>query len=137
MTFEQESTATTTADPSAVWALWRDVGSWHLWDPAVREVAMEGHFAEGAAGTIILDGGVRAPFTLEVVEPRRRFLDRVTMGEVVMSVDHEVRPCDEGSLITFFTAVNGPGADFVGPQVTQGTPAALQALVQLAEESSR
>ena len=53
MTFEYERTVTTTASPDDVWALWSDIGSWHAWDPAVERVALEGHFAEGAAGDAV------------------------------------------------------------------------------------
>ena len=77
MSFEYEGTATTTASPADVWALWSDVGSWHCWDPAVQRVALEGHFAEGAAGTLCLTGDIEAPFVLEIVEPGTRFLDRI------------------------------------------------------------
>ena len=85
MSFEYEGTVTTSASPKDVWHLWSDVGSWHCWDPSVQQVCMEGHFAEGAAGTMTLTGGVEAPFSLEIVEPNSRFLDRVTMGDLVIA----------------------------------------------------
>ncbi len=91
MTFEYERTVTTTASTADVWALWSDLGSWHAWDPAVEQVALEGHFAEGAAGTMVLAGGIEAPFMLEIVEPGARYLDRLTMGDLVIRIDHEVR----------------------------------------------
>ena len=55
VTFEHSRTVTTSATAHDVWALWSDPGSWHCWDPSVECVALEGHFAEGAAGTA--DGG--------------------------------------------------------------------------------
>ncbi len=59
MSFDYEHTVTTTATPADVWALWSDVGSWRRWDPTVEQVAIEGHFAEGAAGTMVLTKGGR------------------------------------------------------------------------------
>lgn len=136
MSFEYEGTASTSASPADVWHLWADVGSWHCWDPAVKRVALEGHFAEGAAGTLCLEGDIEAPFTLEIVEPGSRFLDRITMGELVIHIDHEVKATADGSEVTVRTIVSGPGAEDIGPMVTADTPKALAALVELAEQKS-
>lgn len=136
MTFEDERTVTTTATPAAVWALWSDVGSWHAWDPAVQEVALEGHFGEGAGGTMVLTGGIEAAFVLEIVEPGARYLDRLTMGDLVIRIDHEVRAVDHGAEICVRTTIEGPAADDVGPMVTNDTPVALEALTRMAEGSS-
>jgi hypothetical protein len=133
MTFEYERTVTTTASPADVWALWGDVGSWHAWDPAVQQVALEGHFAEGAAGTMVLTGGIEVPFMLEIVEPGARFLDRLTMGDLVIRIDHEVRAVGDGAEVTVRTTIEGPGAADIGPMVTNDTPVALEALTALAE----
>lgn len=135
MGFEHEESVTTSATPAQVWALWNDVGSWHCWDPAVEQVALEGHFAEGAAGTVRLTGGISAPLVLEVVEPGARYLDRLVIGELVVRIDHQVRPEADGSRITVRTTVDGPGADGVGPLVVADTPTALAALVEMAEAS--
>jgi hypothetical protein len=134
MSFEYEHSVTTTASPAEVWALWSDVGSWHCWDPAVERVALEGHFAEGAAGTMCLTGGVEAPFVLEIVEPRARFLDRLTIGDLVIRIDHEVSKADGGASVRVRTTVEGDGATDVGPMVTGDTPKALEALVGMAEK---
>lgn len=134
MSFEYEGTASTSATPADVWHLWSDVGSWHVWDPAVQRVALEGHFAEGAAGTLCLTGDIEAPFVLEIVEPGSRFLDRITMGELVIHIDHEVKGTADGSEITVRTTITGPGAEDIGPMVTADTPKALAALVELAEQ---
>jgi hypothetical protein len=136
MTFEFERTVTTTATPAEVWALWKDVGSWHCWDPAVQQVAFEGHFAQGGAGNMVLTGGVQTPFVLEIVEPCSRFVDRLTMGDLVISIDHVVQAVDGGAEITVRTMVDGPGADDIGPLVTNDTPRALEALVEMAENKS-
>jgi hypothetical protein len=134
MSFEYEGTVTTSASPKDVWHLWSDVGSWHCWDPSVQQVCMEGHFAEGAAGTMTLAGDIEAPFVLEIVEPNNRFLDRVTMGDLVIHIDHEVKATDSGSEVTVRTHISGPGAADVGPMVAGDTPKALEALARMAEQ---
>jgi hypothetical protein len=97
---------------------------------------MEGHFAEGAQGTLTLTGGVQAPFVLEIVEPCTRFLDRLTMGDLVISIDHEVKATDTGAEVTVRTHIAGPGAEDVGPMVAGDTPKALEALIEMAERNS-
>jgi Polyketide cyclase / dehydrase and lipid transport len=134
MTFDYERTVTTTATPAQVWSIWSDVGSWHCWDPAVQQVALEGHFAEGAAGTMVLTSGVQAPFVLEIVEPCARYLDRLTMGDLVIRIDHTVRAVEAGSEITVRTTIEGPGAEDIGPKIIDGTPRSLEALAEMAEQ---
>lgn len=133
MDFEYSRTVATTASTDAVWALWSDPGSWHAWDPAVESVALEGHFAEGAAGTMVLTGGIEVPVTLEVVEPGSRYLDRLEMGELKIRIDHVVAATDEGSEVTVSTVITGPGAEDIGPMVTADAPKAMAALVAMAE----
>jgi hypothetical protein len=133
MRFEYSRTVTSSASPAAVWALWSHPASWHSWDPAVESVAFEGHFAEGAAGMMVLSGGIEVPVTLEIVEPGARYLDRLTMGDLVIEIDHVVRPHDKGTEVTVSTVITGPGADDIGPMVTADTPKALEALTRLAE----
>lgn len=134
MGFEYEESVTTAASPARIWELWSDVGSWHCWDPSVEQVALEGHFAEGAAGTLSLAGGVEAPFVLEIVEPGARFLDRLSIGELVIRIDHEVSAEGTGARVAVRTTIEGPGAADVGPMVTGDTPKALAKLVELAEQ---
>ena len=133
--FDYSRTVTTTASPQAVYAIWSDTGSWHHWDPAVQSVALEGHFAEGAAGLMVLTGGIEVPFYLEIVEPGARYLDRLDMGELSIRIDHVVTAVDGGAEITVSTVITGPGAEDIGPMVTADAPKALDALVALAEGS--
>ena len=135
MTFEYSRTVTTSATPDAIWALWSDPATWHVWDPAVESVAFEGHFAEGAAGVMVLTGGIEAPVTLEIVEPGARYLDRLTMGDLVIEIDHVVQPHADGAEVTVSTVITGPGADDIGPMVTADAPKAMDALTAMAEGS--
>ncbi len=68
MSFEHSQTVTTTAPPSAVWALWSDPSTWPSWDPSVVAVALDGPFAEGTTGTMTLGGGFDVPVLLAIVE---------------------------------------------------------------------
>ena len=133
MHFEHSRTAATSAGAEAVWALWSDPSTWAAWDPAVEGVRLEGPFEAGAVGTMTLTGGIEAEVTLEVVEPGARYLDRLTLGDLTIRIDHVVRDTDEGAEITVTTVVTGPGAEDVGPMVVADAPKALAALVAGAE----
>ena len=80
-----------------------------------------------------LAGGIEAPVVLEVVDDGRRYLDRLTLGDLVIRIDHVVEPADGGSEITVATTIEGPGAEDVGPMVTTDAPTAMARLVELAE----
>ena len=80
-----------------------------------------------------LRGGIEAPFTLEVVEPDARYLDQLTIGDLVIRIDHVVRAISDGTEVTVSTTIEGPGADDIGPMVTADAPVALEALVGQAE----
>lgn len=134
MSFDYEHTVTTTATPADVWALWSNVGSWHRWDPTVEQVAIEGHFGEGAAGTMVLSSGTEAKFVLEIVEPCARYLDKLTVDDLVIRIDHQVKATADGSEVTVRTVVEGPGSEDVTPMVTADTTRALEALVAMAEK---
>jgi hypothetical protein len=134
VTFEYSRTVITSATAHDVWALWSDPGSWHVWDPSVESVALEGHFSEGAAGTMVLTGGIEVPVVLELVEPGARYLDRLEMGELRIHIDHVVKDSDAGAEVTVSTVVTGPGAEDIGPMVTADSPRAMEALCALAEQ---
>ena len=133
MSFHDERRVTTSADPAAVWAVWSDPATWPGWDPAVLDVRLDGPFAQGTTGTMVLTGQIEVPVVLDVVEPGSRYLDRLTLGELVIRIDHVVRPIDGGAEVTVTTTIEGPGADDLGPMVTADAPRALEALIATAE----
>ena len=96
MTFEHSRTVTTSAPPARSGLSGAIPASWHSWDPAVESVTFEGHFGEGAAGMMVLTGGIEVPVTLEMVEPGARYLDRLTIGDLVIEIDHVVRAHADG-----------------------------------------
>ena len=131
--FEHTGTITSTAPAAAVWALWSDTGTWADWDPSVVAVSLDGPFEVGTTGTMTLAGPFDVPVVLDVVEPGARYLDRLTMGELVIRIDHVVVERDGGCEVTVSTTITGPGADGVGPMVTAEEPLALARLVERAE----
>lgn len=134
MTFEHSQTVTTDAGTDAVWALWSDTSTWPAWDPSVVAVALDGPFEQGTTGMMTLAGPFEVPVVLAVVDAGTRYVDELTMGELVIRIDHVVtaRP-QGGSEVTVSTTITGPGADDIGPMVTAEAPLALAALTAAAE----
>lgn len=133
MGFAHTETASTSASPGDVWALWSDTTSWPDWDPAVERVVLDGPFRLGTTGTMRLAGGVEAPFTLVAVSPDARYCDELVLGELRIRVDHRVEAHDGGAALTVETTIEGPGADDVGPMVVAQAPEALRLLAAQAE----
>lgn len=133
MTFTHTSTITSTVPTAAVWALWSDPATWTDWDPAVQGLVLDGPFEEGTAGTMTLPGPMDVPVVLEVVEAGARYLDRLTLGDLVIRIDHVVAPAGSGCEVTVTTTIEGPGADDIGPMVSRDAPLALARLVELAQ----
>ena len=96
-------------------------------------VSLDGPFEVGTTGTMTLAGPFDVPVVLDAVEPGARYLDRLTMGELVIRIDHLVVERDGGCEVTVSTTITGPGADGVGPMVTAEAPLALARLVERAE----
>jgi hypothetical protein len=99
----------------------------------VAQVALEGHFSEGAAGTIHMVSGIEAPFMLELVEPHVRYLNRVALDGLVVRIDHQLRAVDGTTRVLIRATIEGDRADSVGPMLDKETPKALAVLIGMAE----
>jgi hypothetical protein len=55
------------------------------------------------------------------------------MGDLVIEIDHVVVPHEDGAEVTVSTRITGPGAEDIGPMVTNDAPKAMEALTAMAE----
>ncbi len=133
--YEFEHSETTTAPADAVWPLWAETHRWPEWDVAVRSVTLDGGFAVGSSGTMVIDELPPIPFTLVEVTPGRSFTDETRLGDALLRFEHVLEEIDGGTRITYRVTIDGPPE--LGPQVTSDTPDAMRALARLAEASSR
>ena len=132
MGFEHTERLETGVSAEAIWRLWADPATWAQWDPPVQTVSLTAPLAEGATGTMSL-AGIEVPVLVEVVEPGRRFVDVLTMGELRIRIDHVVTSRGTGCAIEVHTTIEGPGAADIGPMVTTDAPVALAQLVATAQ----
>ena len=94
-----------------VWRSGRTSAAGTRWDPAVQVGGHQGHFGEGAGGTLTLTGGVHAPFY-----PRPSSLACASStgsrsASWTVYIDHVVKATADGAEVTRRTSVSGPNAE--------------------------
>ena len=82
---------------------------------------------------MVLNGGIEVPVTLEIVEPGARYLDRLTMGDLVIEIDHVVARATAAPRSRSAPWSPVPGAEDIGPMVTADAPKAMETLGAMAE----
>lgn len=137
MTIEYTFTHSIEADVTAeaVWSLYEDLDTWSSWDDDVVRVTREGPFATGTTGTLELRGQDPLRYRLADVQPLRRFVDEVPVGEIVVRVAHELEPLPGGPLrITYTAEIEGPAeqAQAIGPMITADFAKTMESLAAAA-----
>ena len=135
-------THTVVADVSAeaVWSLYKDVGTWPLWDAQAEWATRDGRFAAGTTGAMKFKGQEPLRYRLASVEPGREFVDETPVGELLVRVSHLLDPLGPGRLrITYAAEIEGPEeqAKEIGAAITGDFPDTIASLVALAKERSR
>jgi hypothetical protein len=130
----------TAASPVAVWALWSDPPTWHLWNPDVQQVTLNGGFGDGTTGTMISGGGRRHEIELANVRNQQSF-DLVTsaLPGARFLFHCQVTPRATGSTISQSLSMSGPLAPVFDPLMGERIAASfeplLRGLAQKAEQS--
>jgi Polyketide cyclase / dehydrase and lipid transport len=137
-----EHSLDTRARPATVFDLYRDVAGWPRWDAGLERMQLDGPFAVGTTGTMVVAGQPPLRLRLVWVEEGRGFEDETTIPDagVVVHVRHELQPLEHGGTrITHTLSVQGPNADTlgptIGPAISADFPQTLAALARLAEAS--
>jgi Polyketide cyclase / dehydrase and lipid transport len=130
--YEFEHTEITSAAPAAVWALWADVSRWTEWDTSLVSVTLDGPFAAGGKGTMVIEGQPPISYELTEVIEGRGFTDVTEIPGAVLRFHHEVEAHDGRTRVTHRVEIEGDMAAELGPMVTEDVPDAMRALVKLA-----
>ena len=134
--FTWSHTVSTTASPEQVWPFYADVERWLEWDSGLAAVTLDGPFAVGSSGTLVVEGQPPLTWTLTEVEDNALFTDVTEIpGVATLTFVHRIEPTASGALVVHEVRIEGPAADDLGPMVTSDTPEAMAALVRLAEAS--
>lgn len=135
--------AETTADPDAIFDLFRDVTSWPRWNAGVESMELDGPFAAGTTGTMKVPGQDPLRMRLVWVEPGRGFEDETDIpgAGIVVRVRHALAALDRGrTRITYGVTIDGPAAEalgpVLGPQITADFPDVIATLIIEAEAAT-
>jgi hypothetical protein len=132
-TWSTEHSIETTASPTAIWSLFRDVGGWSQWNAGVEHAALEGPFATGTWFTMKTPGQDAFRSRLLDVRENQGFVDETRVGDLVVTVTHQIEALAQGrTRVTYALAAQGPEAGEIGPAIAADFPEVLAALVALA-----
>jgi hypothetical protein len=137
MTWQTTASATTTAEPARIWALWSNVSSWNSWDHEVVSSTLNGAFALGTTGTRKPRGGPTTRFVLTDVRPMVSFSDRSRLPLATLDFHHTLLVADGITTIEHSVVMNGPLTPvfrrIIGTKIAKGLPIAVAAFAALAE----
>jgi hypothetical protein len=134
---------TTTAPPSAVWAVWTDVAGWGRWDKGLKSASLVGPFESGARGTLTPLSGPNARFVVREVRQGISYRFTTALPLASLSVTrtivssgqnaptvfrHDVR--FDGLLASFWAKRFGPGFRAALPPTMVGISTLAQANAQ-------
>jgi hypothetical protein len=135
-----ERSIETAARAEAIFAILRDVGHWFEWNPGVKRIDLDGAFATGTSGVMVIPDQGSLSFRLAWVGEGLGFEDETDIPgvDVVVRVRHSLEPlAGGGTRITYRATVEGPAADALGPEigpaVTADFPEVMAALAARAE----
>jgi Polyketide cyclase / dehydrase and lipid transport len=135
-----EHSQDTAAAAETIFSILRDVRSWPEWNAGVERVDLDGPFATGTTGVMLIPDQGSIAFRLAWVGEGRGFEDETEIpGEqVLVRVRHSLEPLPAGGTrITYRATVEGPAASTlgptIGPAVTADFPAVMAALAAQAE----
>jgi len=130
--FQRDLTALSTASPEQIWPLYAKVSRWSEWDEAIERVNLEGPFAAGTEGQLVMHGRPPLPFKMTEVTPNLSFADETQVGPMTVRFTHTLEPRTGGTLITHRLEVEGPGAEARGAEIAQGVEKTVVRLAKLA-----
>ena len=106
----------TSASPDRVWAVWSDTATWKNWNPNVKEMEMDGPFAEGTTGRMHTNQGRTHHITLANVQPGKGFdLHTKVIPGTNFTFHCTIEGKPAGSTVSQSIEVKGPLGPIFGP----------------------
>ena len=129
------------ASPDVIFQIYREVDSWHKWDPDTKQATLDGPFQVGSRGLLTPTQGRTVPMELTVVEPGRRFTVESKIPLFRMRFEHEMRSVAASNTeVVHRVTFSGPLSILLRPlllkRVNAGLPTTLARLKTFAEARS-
>src|SRR5437870_3865737 len=108
-----EDSLETVAGAETVFEILRDVSRWSEWNPGVERIDLDGPFATGTSGVMVIPDQGSLSFRLAWVAEGQGFEDETEIpgADVVVRVSHSLKPlAGGGTRITYRATVEGPQA---------------------------
>lgn len=102
------TTRRTTAEPSAVFALWADIDSWADHDGGIEWAQSTGPFVEGGQYIIKPKGGPKTKADIVIVEPNERFVDVSHLIGANLRFDHSISQSGDDATVDVVMTLDGP-----------------------------
>jgi hypothetical protein len=135
-----KTTQKTTANPSAIFALWADINHWAEHDQGIEWAKLVEDFAEGSAYTIKPKGGPKVNATILTIVPDKKFVDVSHLFGAKLQFDHTVSKDDRTTTVTVTMTLSGPlawlWAKILGSNQQADLEQATKNLIAKAEQAS-
>jgi len=136
-----EHTIETPAKAETIFEILEDVSRWSEWNAGVERIDLDGPFASGTSGVMVIPDQGSVSFRLAWVGEGRGFEDETEIADagVTVRVRHLLEPLAAGGTrITYRATVEGPvsgplGSEIGEEAVTADFPAVMAALAWRAE----
>ena len=135
-----EHSIETAARAETLFDILQDVGRWSEWNAGVERIELDGPFATGTSGVMVIPYLGSLSFRLAWVGEGRGFEDETEIpgAGVIVRVRHSLEPLAAGGTrITYRATVEGPASGPLGPEIGQAVtadfPAVMAALAGRAE----
>ena len=135
--------ATTSAPPSAVWAVWTDVAGWGRWDKGLKSASLVGPFVTGARGTLTPLSGSKARFVVREVRQGISYRFTTALPLASLSVTRTILSSGQNAPTVFRHDVRFDGllggfwAKRYGPGFRAALPPTMEAITTLAQASAQ
>jgi len=125
------------AEPSAVFATYKDVSGWARWDPETESASIDGSFSVGSTGKIKPKGGPESKIRLIEVTENTSFTVECSLPLCKMQFIHLMSPNTNGTELVNqieFSGLLGPiFGRLIGKGINKTIPVSLKGLKEHVE----
>ena len=119
-------THTSTVSGSRFFERWCDLPSHPEWAPSMEYFVLDGPFGLGATGRSRAVGGAETRFTVTAIGPGWVYADTTELEGARLTVHHEARDEDGGTVVTLTGFLEGEGALALSSEIGPGLQIALE-----------